>query len=154
MPSLDVISINLWQILISLCNLLILFLILKKFLYKPVRRVMQERQSALQRQYSDANEARRMAEANQKAWEEKMYKALSSVSSAHVVSAIELSNEEKTALIEKLEKLTGNTVAAEYEINESIIGGVIVNIDDKVIDLICPYSKGGKIGLFGGAGVG
>ncbi len=24
----------------------------------------------------------------------------------------------------------------------------------KVIDLICPYSKGGKIGLFGGAGVG
>ena len=72
MPSLDVISINLWQILISLCNLLILFLILKKFLYKPVRRVMQERQSALQRQYSDANEARRMAEANQKAWEEKM----------------------------------------------------------------------------------
>ncbi|MBQ7857606.1 MAG: F0F1 ATP synthase subunit beta, partial [Oscillospiraceae bacterium] len=24
----------------------------------------------------------------------------------------------------------------------------------KVIDLICPYAKGGKIGLFGGAGVG
>lgn len=24
----------------------------------------------------------------------------------------------------------------------------------KVIDLLCPYSKGGKIGLFGGAGVG
>ena len=24
----------------------------------------------------------------------------------------------------------------------------------KVIDLICPYSKGGKVGLFGGAGVG
>ena len=25
---------------------------------------------------------------------------------------------------------------------------------DKVIDLICPFAKGGKIGLFGGAGVG
>ena len=24
----------------------------------------------------------------------------------------------------------------------------------KVIDLLCPYTKGGKIGLFGGAGVG
>jgi len=24
----------------------------------------------------------------------------------------------------------------------------------KVIDLICPFAKGGKIGLFGGAGVG
>ena len=24
----------------------------------------------------------------------------------------------------------------------------------KVVDLLCPYAKGGKIGLFGGAGVG
>ena len=24
----------------------------------------------------------------------------------------------------------------------------------KVVDLLCPYQKGGKIGLFGGAGVG
>ena len=24
----------------------------------------------------------------------------------------------------------------------------------KVIDLICPFAKGGKVGLFGGAGVG
>jgi F-type H+-transporting ATPase subunit beta len=24
----------------------------------------------------------------------------------------------------------------------------------KVIDLLCPFAKGGKIGLFGGAGVG
>ena len=31
---------------------------------------------------------------------------------------------------------------------------VILETGIKVIDLICPYSKGGKIGLFGGAGVG
>ncbi|MAF95345.1 MAG: F0F1 ATP synthase subunit beta [Rhodospirillaceae bacterium] len=30
----------------------------------------------------------------------------------------------------------------------------ILSTGIKVIDLICPYSKGGKIGLFGGAGVG
>jgi F0F1-type ATP synthase beta subunit len=24
----------------------------------------------------------------------------------------------------------------------------------KVIDLVCPFAKGGKVGLFGGAGVG
>ena len=33
----------------------------------------------------------------------------------------------------------------QYEILETGI---------KVVDLICPYAKGGKIGLFGGAGVG
>ena len=30
----------------------------------------------------------------------------------------------------------------------------ILETDIKVIDLLCPYAKGGKIGLFGGAGVG
>lgn len=65
---------------------------------------------------------------------EKMYKVLSSVSSAQIISAIELSGEEKTALVKKLEKLTGHAVVSEYEIRDSIIGGVIVNIDDKVID--------------------
>ena len=43
MPTLDVISVNIWSILISLCNLLILFFIIKKFLYKPVRSAEQDR---------------------------------------------------------------------------------------------------------------
>ena len=42
--SLDIISINLWQILISLANLLIMFLIVKKFLFKPVMNIMNARQ--------------------------------------------------------------------------------------------------------------
>ncbi|WP_042281303.1 F0F1 ATP synthase subunit beta [Candidatus Protochlamydia sp. R18] len=32
--------------------------------------------------------------------------------------------------------------------------GVIFETGIKVIDLLCPYTKGGKVGLFGGAGVG
>src|SRR5438552_3852125 len=32
--------------------------------------------------------------------------------------------------------------------------GTIVQTIGKVIDLMCPFAKGGKIGLFGGAGVG
>ena len=72
MQSLDVISINLWQILISLCNLLLLFLIIKKFLYKPVKRLLQERQSALDEQYSAAEKAQKQAEQNRTSWEEKL----------------------------------------------------------------------------------
>ena len=77
MQSLDVISINLWQILISLCNLLLLFLVLKKFLYQPVRRVMAERQAALDRQYAEAAEAQQKAENDRLAWEAKMQDARS-----------------------------------------------------------------------------
>ena len=42
--------------------------------------------------------------------------------------------------------------APEYE--ELAASTEILETGIKVIDLICPYSKGGKIGLFGGAGVG
>ena len=38
--------------------------------------------------------------------------------------------------------------------NELSTSTEILETGIKVIDLICPYSKGGKIGLFGGAGVG
>ena len=65
---------------------------------------------------------------------ESMYKALSSVSTARVVSAVELTDGEKSALINKLEKLTGHTVTASYETDDGILGGVVVYVDDKVID--------------------
>ena len=42
--------------------------------------------------------------------------------------------------------------APSYEEQESV--SEILETGIKVIDLICPYAKGGKIGLFGGAGVG
>lgn len=42
--------------------------------------------------------------------------------------------------------------APSYE--ELSTGTEILETGIKVIDLLCPYSKGGKIGLFGGAGVG
>lgn len=42
--------------------------------------------------------------------------------------------------------------APEYE--EQVPATEIMETGIKVVDLICPYAKGGKIGLFGGAGVG
>ena len=75
MQSLEVISVNIWQILISLCNLLLLFLILKRFLYKPVKRVLAERKAMLDKQYAAADEAQSSAEASKRAWEEKLRNA-------------------------------------------------------------------------------
>ena len=72
MQSLDIISVNLWQILISLANLLILFWIIKKFLYKPVKKVMEQRQNEIDAQYEAAAEAGYRAEADRKSWEEKL----------------------------------------------------------------------------------
>ena len=72
MQTLDVISVNIWQILISLLNLYILFLIVKLFLFKPVKAVLAERQRELDTQYAAAEDAEREALANRRAWETKM----------------------------------------------------------------------------------
>ena len=53
---------------------------------------------------------------------------------------------------EKCERWSIHRPAPEYE--ELSTSTEILETGIKVIDLICPYSKGGKIGLFGGAGVG
>lgn len=65
---------------------------------------------------------------------EALYKALEAVSTARVVSAVPLSEDEREALVGRLQKLSGHMVDAEYEIDKSIIGGVIIYMDDKVID--------------------
>lgn len=75
MQNLEVISINIWQILISLANLLILFLLLKKFLYKPVRKMLEQRQSEIDDSYKAAEEAKQRAQASEQNWNERMQQA-------------------------------------------------------------------------------
>ena len=70
--TLDVISVNIWQILISLANLLLIFLILKKLLWKPVQKVMEERKAMVDKQFADAAVAQAAAEADKAQWAEKL----------------------------------------------------------------------------------
>ena len=72
MQSLGVISINLWQVLISLANLGILFLLVKKFLFQPVRKILAQRQAHVDQLYAEADEAKAKAEADQGLWAERM----------------------------------------------------------------------------------
>ena len=72
MQSLDVISINIWQIVVSLINLVLLFLIVKRFLYKPVKKMLENRQNEVEKRYSDAEKANNEALENKKNYEEKL----------------------------------------------------------------------------------
>lgn len=72
MNNLDIISINIWQILISLCNLVILFLIFKKFLFKPVKDIIAKREGEIMAEYDKASEAKEEAEALKADWDKKM----------------------------------------------------------------------------------
>lgn len=62
MQSLKVISVNVWAILAALANLLLLTWIVKKFLFKRVKAVMEARRAAINEDYAKAAEARAEAE--------------------------------------------------------------------------------------------
>ena len=70
--TLDIISVNVWQILISLCNLLILFLVIKKFLFAPINRVFEARRADIDKTYAEAEDAKSAAETARASYEEKL----------------------------------------------------------------------------------
>ena len=72
MQSLDVISINIWNTLISLGNLALLYWLMKKFLYGPVRNMIAKRQVQIDAQYANAAEAERSANENRDLYAEKL----------------------------------------------------------------------------------
>ena len=72
MQDLDIISINIWHIVISLANLVILFLILKKLLFKPVKKIVDKRQKELDAEFRKAEKTQAEADAIKAEWEGKM----------------------------------------------------------------------------------
>ena len=72
MGNLQIVSFNLWQVLISLANLTILYLGLKKFLYKPVKAVLENRKASIDKTYADAAEAESKAKADRDEYEAKL----------------------------------------------------------------------------------
>ena len=75
MQTLDIISVNLWHILISLANLALIFWFVKKFLFGPIRNMLDARQADIDHRYAAADEAQRAAEENRRVWDEKMQTA-------------------------------------------------------------------------------
>lgn len=73
--SLDIISVNLWQILISLANLLIITFVLKRFLFKRVQAVLTARQEQVNKIYGEAEENRSAAVSMKQEYEARLASA-------------------------------------------------------------------------------
>ncbi len=113
--TLDVISVNLWSILISLANLLIIFLILKKLLWKPVKKVMEQRQAMVDKQFADADAAQAQAEADKAEWAAKLADADAEAKS-RIADADETARRHSERLVEDArDKAAGIIRQAESE---------------------------------------
>lgn len=69
---LELISLNIWHIIATIANLLILMLIIKKFLFKPVQKILAERRGQVEELYSNAEEAKAQAESDRALYSEKL----------------------------------------------------------------------------------
>ncbi len=113
--TLEVISVNIWQILISLANLLLIFLILKKLLWKPVQKVMEERKAMVDKQFAEAADAQAEAEADKAQWAEKLATA-DQEAAARIAEADETARRHGDRVItEAKEKAEGIIRQAEAE---------------------------------------
>ena len=99
MQSLDVISINLWQMLASLANLVIIFVLVKKFLYKPVKKMLETRQQTIDADYNSAKEAKEQAAADRKTYENKLSEAKAEADRV-IKSAVDIANEREKEIID------------------------------------------------------
>ena len=75
MQTLDIISVNLWQMAASLLNLVLLLWAVKKFLYKPVKNMLETRQQTIEGNFKAAEDAKQEAEENKAQWEQKLSSA-------------------------------------------------------------------------------
>lgn len=65
---------------------------------------------------------------------EDSYNTLNQIKKAEVVSAFELSDQEKKDLVQSLQKRTESTIVADYKVDASLVGGLKVQILDTIYD--------------------
>lgn len=76
MEHLSFVSLSPWTIVIQTVNLIILTLILKRFLFRPVQGILQRRSNEVEDAYEDAGRKNRHAEALRREYERKISDAL------------------------------------------------------------------------------
>ena len=79
MPMLDAfeafVGVNFWTMLFAWCNLLVLYLFLRKLLFKPVKNMIDSRQKEIDELYADAEKNREDAALMKADYEEKLNRA-------------------------------------------------------------------------------
>ena len=74
-PFEDFVGVNPFTLIFAWINLLILYIFLKKLLFKPIKNMIDSRQKEIDDMYSDANKAKEDAETMRTEYEEKLEKA-------------------------------------------------------------------------------
>lgn len=151
------ISFNTWTALFTLLNTITLFLVLRHFLFKPVMKMIKDRQEEIDTMYREADEAKSSADALEAEYQQKLSvaadtserivkeavdrgrqreeeiirQANADASAIRSKAAADIAQEKKKALNDAKDEISGMAIA----IAEKVVGRQINEADqDKLVD--------------------
>ena len=155
------VSIGWWEILVTMCNTLITFAIIKKFLFKPVRKMLAQREEEVKTIYSAAEQAQTEAEQKRTEYTERLSKAKEEA--AEIVGSatrraaersdeiLRESSQQASAMVKKAERvIEQERIKAHKELKDEVadlsvmIASKIVERDVKPEDHAAYYVINGK----------
>lgn len=110
------VDLNLWSLFVTICNTLITFLIVKRFLYKPLRKMLAAREQEVRDLYTHAETDRREAEAMKRDYTASIANAKQEA--AEIVSSAQKRAEKRAEDI--VEQANHEAAAAKQRAEESI----------------------------------
>lgn len=140
----QLVSLTPWTLIAQWCNLLILMLLVKKFLFKPVLNILQQRQDEVDKIYADANKAKDEATTLRADYENRLASAKEEASEIVKTAAEQAQRRSIEIVDEAQEKANALRARAEAEIAQEKkkaineikdeISGMAVDIASKVVE--------------------
>lgn len=125
---------NFWSIFWAVLNILILFILLRIFLFKPIHKMLDNRTQSIQKDIDDAERAKQEAEELRQQYADSLNSAKEEAGQI-IRQAHETAETERTAIINKSHKEAEEIVAAASETIENERKRVIQQAHSQIADL-------------------
>ncbi|MBQ3008899.1 MAG: ATP synthase F0 subunit B, partial [Oscillospiraceae bacterium] len=109
-------TIDVWTMIFTWVNMIILYNVMKKLLFKPVMNILNQREAEIQKIYDDANEANEKAVNLEKEYSEKMAQARDEAGEIIKQATLSAQRREQEIISQAQEKAAIMTKRAEAEI--------------------------------------
>lgn len=127
-------DINIWNFIWSAVNLILLFILLKIFLFKPIGKIMDERTRAIQDDIDSAKKSKEEAEALKKEYADSISEAKEKAQEI-IMKAHEDAESEKTAILKKSQEEADQLIIDASKSIENERKRVISQAQTQIADL-------------------
>lgn len=138
------VGVNPWTALFTFCNMLITFAVLRHFLFKPVKQMIDDRQQEIDQMYADAAQAKQNAEEAEKQYQDHLQSIKAEQDSMLREATVRAQKREEEILTAARDEAQALRAAAEAEMAQerkkavndlkNEIGDMAVEIASKVVE--------------------